>query len=200
MKEMLRIIKIPVFCTVIGLIFGILMTLTIKPQWEAISIARVGLVKQVNFSESYPRGFTTLTPIESLAEFEARLRAPVTIESVLVESNGSITNEGVVNLKKETRISNVGDGLEIRVRAQTPERAVVLSQRYLLAIQQQHMNLLEGIGMPKDLSVPTRFTLQPSVLPEPVSPGRNIILFVSTMLGLGLGILLNMILGQKKPI
>ncbi|GAB4060202.1 Wzz/FepE/Etk N-terminal domain-containing protein [Uliginosibacterium sediminicola] len=123
------------FSTLLGAALAFGLSVVVTPKWEVEAVIRVATVLG--------------EPVESVQEFVDRLRSPYMVKSVLQARGLPPTSQNVKKLMEQTRLSVVGAGVQIRVRADSDTDATRLAQTYLdLAVQQheqQVQTMIEAI-------------------------------------------------------
>jgi Chain length determinant protein len=132
------------FATLLGAALALGSSFVVTPQWEVEGVIRVAVVLG--------------EPVESVQEFVDRLRSPYMIKSVLQARGLPPTQQNVKALLEQTRLSVVGAGVQIRVRADSDQDALSLAQTYLdLAVQQHELQVQTMIDAIKDHALLEQF-------------------------------------------
>ena len=151
----------------------------------------------------------------SLGGLANRLRAPVTFKMVsesLVEDKLNIDH-----LRQSVRIAVIGDAVELRVRAESPNRGLKIANLFLQEVNRQEAAYLASLSVQyedvqsalfkslqlgnvlldgsvvefllysKDLR--TTYFVEPNIDPRPLSPGVAVLALLGALVGLCVGLI-----------
>lgn len=196
MKRFPPLLRIVSIFSVIGFAVGVVISFLIAPKWEAVSVIKQAQI--INPALSVIRNqppFLNVEPIVILESYDVlmnRFRAPSVMKAVL-EANKLGDHLGASEkLQKDTRISNLGGAIELRVRDSTPEGAVITSEQYLIAIATEQAAFIKKSNNIISVFTPISFVINPSVSPDPITPKPLLIVLIAILVGACLGLIVSL--------